>query len=161
MLILNPVFDYNEVGDRLSPEHLKELLEWGKKRWVYINKAFLTLRMDGGNQTDNPVCRAGSSTVVISPENKLVLPCYHLGLKEISINGNLFDLYQTLEVKELVALEGKHPKCQGCVINCYMNPSFAVEMSPYFIDALSSTLRYSYRKKMFGKYLLSRLKRGI
>jgi MoaA/NifB/PqqE/SkfB family radical SAM enzyme len=157
MLILNPVFEYNSVGDNLSQQDLITLLEWGKKKWVYINKAFLTLRMDGGNQIDNPICRAGSSTVVISPENKLVLPCYHLGLKEIPINGNLFELYKTAEVKELIAQEGKHPKCQGCVINCYMNPSFAVEVSPYWFEAVSSTLRYSYRKKMFGKYLVNRL----
>jgi MoaA/NifB/PqqE/SkfB family radical SAM enzyme len=160
MLILNPVFDYNDVGEKLSSENLAELKAWSKKKWVYMNNAFLSLRQNGGNQIDDSICNAASSTVVISPENTLVLPCYHLGLKEIPIQQNLFELYQTSEVKELIALEGKHPACQGCVINCYMNPSFAVEVSKYWFQALPATLKYSYRKKMFGKYLLNRLNKS-
>lgn len=159
MLILNPVFEYNEVGSTLDAYSIQVLRKWAKKKWVYLNEAFLTLREQGGNQIQNPVCKAGSTTVVISPENKLVLPCYHLGLKEFEINGKLFDLYQNPQVQEMIALEGKHPKCQGCVINCYMNPSFAVEYSPYFREALGSTLKYTYRKKMFATYIKQRAQR--
>jgi MoaA/NifB/PqqE/SkfB family radical SAM enzyme len=157
ILILNPVFEYNDVGNTLSLEDLNILEEWGKKNRVYINNAFLKLRKEGGNQTDDPVCRAGSSTVVISPENKLVLPCYHLGLKEFEINGNLHELFYSAEVQEMIALEGKHEKCQGCVINCYMNPSFGVELSSYWLSALPSTLKYSFTKGMIGKYMKSRM----
>jgi MoaA/NifB/PqqE/SkfB family radical SAM enzyme len=158
LLILNPVFDYNGIGEKLSEKELSILMQWSKKKGIYLNRAFLTLRELGGNQVEDPVCKAASSTVVISPENKLVLPCYHLGLKEFPIEGNLYALYQSNEVKDLVALEGKHPGCQGCVINCYMNPSFAVEYrSPYWSQAFSATFKYTQHKKMFGKYLLQRL----
>lgn len=148
VLILNPVFDYNSVqtGGSLSEQSLKQLQWWGKQKNVYLNEAFISLRQNGGNHVDNPVCKAASTTLVISPENKLVLPCYHLGTKDFQINNNLYDLYQSTEVQEIVALEGRLKECEGCVINCYMQPSFAVEINKYFWKALPSTLKYNYIK---------------
>src|SRR5688572_17374006 len=52
VLILNPIFEYNDVGSSLSNADLEELRKWGKKKMVYINDAFLTLRKDGGNKTE-------------------------------------------------------------------------------------------------------------
>lgn len=143
LLILNPVFEYNSIGANLSFEALDELKKWSKKKNVYLNDAFIQLRIDGGNHIDNPVCRAASTTIVISPENKLLLPCYHLGSKSFDINNNLFELYHTEEVKKQIALEGRLPACEGCTINCYMQPSFAVELSKYWWKALPSTLKYN------------------
>lgn len=154
VLILNPVFEYNGVGDSLTPEALKELSWWGKQKNVYLNEAFIQLRLDGGNKMADPVCKAASTTLVISPENKLILPCYHLGLKDFEIQNNLFALYNSEEVQKLVALEGRLPACEGCAINCYMQPSFAVEMNRYWWKALPSTLKYS-RLKGTWKRLLS------
>lgn len=153
VLILNPVFEYNSVGGSLSDGALHQLTHWGKQRNVYLNDAFVQLRLDGGNHVEAPVCRAGSTTLVISPENKLVLPCYHLGLKEFPIEGNLEALYQSGEVQKLVSLEGRLPACEGCAINCYMQPSFAVEMNRYWWKALPSTLKYN-RMKGTWKQLL-------
>ncbi len=146
VLILNPVFEYNNVGSQLSSSALQELRNWGKKRNIYLNDAFVQLRIDGGNHIDNPVCLAGSTTIVISPENKLVLPCYHLGLKEFPIENRLEELYQSEEVQKLIALEGRLPACEGCAINCYMQPSFAVEINKYWWKALPSTLKYNFIK---------------
>ena len=145
LLILNPAFNYNsvETGEALSANTLDTLSHWGNKKGVYLNRGFIQLRRDGGNHTDNPVCKAASSTLVISPENRLVLPCYHLGIEEIPIENNLFDLYHSPKVQQLVALEGRMPACEGCVINCYMQPSFAVEMNKYWWYALPSTLKYN------------------
>lgn len=155
MLILNPVFAYNTVdtGDRLSDDTLRQLSTWGKQKNVYLNDAFIQLRRDGGNHVDAPICRAGSTTVVISPENNLVLPCYHLGLKDFPINDNLYDLYQSGAVQKLVALEGRLPACEGCAINCYMQPSFAVEVTKYFWKALPSTLKYNWEKGTWKQLL--------
>jgi len=146
VLILNPVFEYNNVGSQLSSSALQELRNWGKKRNIYLNDAFVQLRIDGGNHVGNPVCLAGSTTIVISPENKLVLPCYHLGLKEFPIENRLEELYQSEEVQKLIALEGRLPACEGCAINCYMQPSFAVEINKYWWKALPSTLKYNFIK---------------
>jgi len=155
VLILNPVFDYNSVqtGGSLSEESLKKLLWWGKQKNVYLNEAFISLRQNGGNHVDNPVCKAASTTLVISPENKLILPCYHLGTKDFTINNNLYKLYQSTEVQEIVALEGKLKECEGCVINCYMQPSFAVEINKYFWKALPSTLKYNYIKSTWKQLI--------
>ncbi|NJL13480.1 MAG: radical SAM protein [Microscillaceae bacterium] len=148
VLILNPVFDYNAVktGAGLSEKTLQMLSTWGRRPGVYLNEGFIALRRDGGNHTQAPICRAGSSTIVIAPDDKLVLPCYHLGLEEIPIEGQLYTLYHSARVQRLIALEGRLPACEGCAINCYMQPSFAVETSKYFWKALPSTLKYNWMK---------------
>ncbi|QRR03132.1 radical SAM protein [Dyadobacter sandarakinus] len=146
VLILNPVFEYNQVGSALSKESLDKLAWWARQKNIYLNEAFIQLRIDGGNHVDNPVCKAASTTIVISPENKLILPCYHLGMKDFAIDGDLFNLYHSDEVQKLVALEGKLPACEGCAINCYMQPSFAVEVNKYWWKALPSTIKYNRMK---------------
>lgn len=157
VLILNPVFEYNQVetGTNLSSRTLEALLYWGRQKNVYLNEAFISLRQDGGNHINRPVCKAASSTIVISPDNKLVLPCYHLGLEQIPIEGKLYELYHSEKVQKLIALEGRLPACEGCTINCYMQPSFAVEMNRYWWKALPSTLKYNYIKGTW-KQLLQR-----
>jgi MoaA/NifB/PqqE/SkfB family radical SAM enzyme len=146
MLILNPVFEYNEVGSQLSPSDLTQLTAWGKKKLVYLNQGFIELRKNGGNQIKQPVCRAGSTTIVISPENELILPCYHLGLDRHPINNTLYELWNSQTVQSQIKQEGRHEKCQGCTINCYMQPSFATELSSYWFKALPSTLKYNLHK---------------
>jgi MoaA/NifB/PqqE/SkfB family radical SAM enzyme len=148
ILILNPSFEYNqvEIGSSLQKKELAILSYWAKQKNIYINEAFIQLRLDGGNHTADPVCKAASSTLVISPENNLVLPCYHLGTDSFPINNNLFELYHSKEVKAVIAQEGKLDACEGCTINCYMQPSFAVEVNKYWFKALPSTLKYSREK---------------
>lgn len=148
VLILNPLFEYNQLAhkDLLEVDDLENLRQWGKKKLVYLNEAFIDLRIAGGNDINDPVCKAASSTIVISPENKLILPCYHLGAKEFQIDDNLFELYTSQEVKSEIAKEGILEGCQGCTINCYMQPSFAVELNRYWFKALPGTLKYNYIK---------------
>ncbi|MDN5201631.1 radical SAM protein [Fulvivirgaceae bacterium BMA10] len=155
LLILNPVFEYNDVqtGSKLSEQTLNTIKDWGKRKNVYLNGAFIELRKNGGNQISDPVCKAASSTIVISPENKLVLPCYHLGIDEIPIQGRLYELYHSPEIQHLISMEGRHDGCQGCTINCYMQPSFAVELNRYWWMALPSTLKYNRLKGTWKKLL--------
>ncbi len=148
VLILNPSFEYNQVdiGNGLKEKDLSALAYWAKKKNIYINEAFIQLRLDGGNHTADPVCKAASSTLVISPDNTLVLPCYHLGTETFPINNDLYNLYHSAAVKNIIAQEGKLAACEGCTINCYMQPSFAVEINKYWFKALPSTLKYSIEK---------------
>ena len=148
MLIIKPAFEYGEVeaGEQLTENELRYLSAFGRKKGVYLNEGFIALRRDGGNHVAAPVCRAASTTLVISPYNELVLPCYHLGQQKFPIEGRLFDLYNSSEVQRLASLEGRLPQCEGCTINCYMQPSFAVETSKYFWQALPSTLKYNWEK---------------
>ena len=155
VLILNPAFEYNAVaaGEQLTAEELDYLSAFGKRPGVYLNEAFIQLRRDGGNHVAAPVCRAASTTLVISPSNELVLPCYHLGEQKFPIEGGLHTLYNSAEVQRLAALEGRLPQCEGCTINCYMQPSFAVETSKYFWQALPSTLKYNWEKGTWKRML--------
>jgi MoaA/NifB/PqqE/SkfB family radical SAM enzyme len=155
VLIINPAFEYNavETGERLTPEELKYLSAFGKKSKVYLNEGFIELRKDGGNHIDKPVCKAASTTLVISPENELILPCYHLGTQKHPVNGDLEKLWRSAEVQATIAQEGRLPACEGCTINCYMQPSFAVEMNKYWWKALPSTLRYNYHKGTWKRML--------
>lgn len=155
ILILNPIFDYQTKDTKLnlSEKAFEKLRYWAKQKNIYLNEAFLTLREDGGNQIKNPICKAASTTLVISPKNELILPCYHLGAKSININANLFDLYKSPKVQELIRQEGRFPACQGCVINCYMQPSFAVELNKYWLQAFKSTLKYNLMKGTWKKLI--------
>ncbi|MEP2025310.1 MAG: radical SAM protein [Reichenbachiella sp.] len=155
VLILNPAFEYNQVGDSLSSETLDQLEQWGKKKNVFLNQAFIELRRDGGNHVEDPVCKAASTTLVISPENKLILPCYHLGERSFQIDGNLDSLYTSKEVQDQIGTEGRLPACEGCTINCYMQPSFSVETSKYFWKSLPSMIKYNRVKGTWKQMLLS------
>lgn len=135
-----------EVGQSLSTATLALLKTWSGKKNIYLNEGFLQLGKDGGNHISDPVCKAASSTLVISPENELVLPCYQPGEEHLPINGKLLELYRSEKVKKLVALERKFPACEGCTINCYMQPSFTVEMNKYWWKALPSTIKYNTLK---------------
>jgi len=148
VLILNPAFEYNQVetGKRLSDSQLSDLRVWGKKKNVFLNEAFIQLRLDGGNQVSDPVCKALSTTIVISPEDELVLPCYHLGIDSIPIKGKLYDLYLSEKVQKMKSLEGKLPGCQGCTVNCYMQPSFTTNLNRYWFLAAPSALKYNWIK---------------
>ncbi len=155
VLILNPVFEYNGLGSEslLNSEELLYIEKFGKKKNVYLNQGFIELRKNGGNQIDSPVCLAASSTLVISPDNKLVLPCYHLGEEGLPIEKSLFETYRSDKAKKLIALEGKLPACQGCTINCYMQPSFMMNVNKYWFAALPSTLKYNFMKGTWKTYV--------
>ncbi|MDX5422782.1 MAG: radical SAM protein [Hymenobacteraceae bacterium] len=155
LLIINPAFEYNSVqaGERLTERELAYLTAFGKRKQVYLNDGFVQLRRDGGNHTASPVCKAASTTLVISPENELVLPCYHLGAKSFPIKNKLYELYLSQEVEALKKQEGRLPACEGCTINCYMQPSFAVHVNKYFWSALPSTLKYNLYKGTWKRLL--------
>lgn len=148
ILILNPAFDYNQVDTGQKPDYsdLQILRKWGRKKNVFLNDAFIQLRMDGGNQIKDPVCKALSTTIVISPQNELVLPCYHLGIESIPIENSLFTLYYSERVNRMKDLEGRLPGCQSCTVNCYMQPSFTTNLNRYWFLAAPSALKYNWIK---------------
>jgi MoaA/NifB/PqqE/SkfB family radical SAM enzyme len=123
ILYLNPCFSFfgNEGLDR---ENAKELVKYFGRPGVIVDRAQLSLIASGGNDIHDPVCRAVSSTVVISPENQLLLPCYHFKNDAIPIRNNLYALYKDSSVvRHAKELEGRHPFCQGCTVYCYMRSS--------------------------------------
>ena len=147
ILIVNPLFEYNTLGGPLAEEVLDQMAAFAKRPYVYLNPSFLSLRRRGGNNPESPDCKAVSTTVVISPLDEIVLPCYHAGLEKIPIEGRLYDLWNGDRVAHHRKMEGRLDVCRGCTINCYFEPSFAVSPgSSYFWESLPSKVRYSWTK---------------
>jgi MoaA/NifB/PqqE/SkfB family radical SAM enzyme len=125
ILYLNPCFSFFG-NEGLAKEKANGLVKYFGKAGVIVDRAQLALIADGGNHTNDPVCRAVSSTVVISPENELWLPCYHFKHEALKIENNLYDLYKHSEVvAQARASEGRESFCEGCTVYCYMRNSLA------------------------------------
>ncbi len=142
-LFLNPCFSY--FGNQgLSEENARMLGNIARGPGVTIDRGFLKFLIDGGNRTDSPRCLAVTSTIVISPDNKLILPCFHFKTKEIPIEGNLPEIRECPDVLEIKQYEGSYPFCEGCTVNCYMRASLIRRLDRYFLPSLLSAIKYVY-----------------
>jgi MoaA/NifB/PqqE/SkfB family radical SAM enzyme len=146
VLIVNPVFSYwGNPG--LSDEAIDFIEEYtDSKIDIYINKGFLKLRKDGGNDINNPSCKAVSRVIVISPYNEIILPCYHFENEKILVDRPIKEIRNSDKIKYFKQMEGKFDFCQGCTVNCYFEPSFAFPTNLYSIASLSSKFKYGYNK---------------
>ncbi|HPN37862.1 MAG TPA: radical SAM protein [Melioribacteraceae bacterium] len=157
LLIVNPVFSYfgNPGLSMETIEYIEKFIS-GKMN-IYLNNAFLKLRKDGGNKVENPSCKAVSRVLVISPNNEVILPCYHFEKAKIKITENIKAVMNTEAYKYYLINEGKFDFCEGCTVNCYFEPSFAFPTNYYSIISLSSKFKYSFNKlvkqKLVGKIL--------
>lgn len=123
ILYLNPCFSFFG-NEGLAPEKALGLMRYFGSPNVILDRAQLKLIASGGNDPEAPVCRAVTSTVVISPENELWLPCYHFRKHGLPINNRLFDLYRNAPVVQAAKLlEGRYDFCEGCTVYCYMRSS--------------------------------------
>jgi len=145
ILIVNPVFKYsNQLS--LTREVLDHLDQFRKEPYIYINRALHKLIRDGGNPRLKPRCRAISSTVVISPQNELLLPCFHHQQLAIPIRSTIKQIFHSQTHKLLKKQQGTFPFCDGCTINCYFDPSFLYRLDRYFWLSLASKLKYGFDK---------------
>lgn len=146
VLLVNPVFSYfgNPGLNNEAIDYIGEYVEG--KLDVYLNKAFLKLRKNGGNDINNPSCKAVSRVIVISPYNEIILPCYHFGNERINIDRPIREIRSSEKVKEFRRMEGRFDYCKGCTVNCYFEPSFAFPTNYYGISALSSKFKYGFNK---------------
>ncbi len=151
MLIINPVFSYGRI--KKFPTSLLACLEqFQNKPFIYINRALHYFRKSGGNKIDTPRCKAVSSTVTISPDNQVLVPCFHQKLKGISIDPDLIAVLNSPEYQNYRKAEGRFSFCDGCSINCYFDPSFTHRMDIYFLLSIISKAKY-----ILDKYLLSKI----
>lgn len=145
VLLLNPIFSYfREEG--LSDEALAFTESFAKRKMVYLNPSFITLRRLGGNDPADPLCRAVSRVIVISPQNELLLPCYHLHFEKLPIGESLYDVWHGERVGWHREREGRHDFCTGCTINCYFEPSFAFPTNRLSLASVPSKIRYGIAK---------------
>lgn len=146
VLLVNPVFSYfgNPGLSLEAVGYIEEFVE-GKLN-IYMNRGFLKLRKDGGNDVKNPSCKAVTRVIVISPNNEIILPCFHFGKETIPINRSIKEIRKSEKIKYYKQNEGKFDFCQGCTVNCYFEPSFAFPSNIYSLLSLDSKIKYSFNK---------------
>ena len=146
VLIVNPVFSYfgNPGLSNEAMDFIEKYID-GKKN-IYINPSFIKLRRKGGNSIQNPLCKAVSRVIVISPLNEIILPCYHFENDKIKIDKPIKEIMQSEKYKNFMKMEGRFDFCEGCTVNCYFEPSFAFPTNLYGIASVASKFKYGYQK---------------
>lgn len=146
VLLVNPVFSYfGNPGLSLEAiDYIEEFIE-GKLN-IYMNRGFLKLRRDGGNKINDPLCKAVSRVIVISPSNEIILPCFHFSKETIPIDKPIGELRKSEKIKFYIKNEGRYDFCQGCTVNCYFEPSFAFPTNLYSFLSLESKFKYGFNK---------------
>lgn len=136
LLWINPVFGRDFQGfERESIEHIRYYF---RNRWVAMNLAALEFMRKGGNDKNFPRCRATQSTLTISPDDNLLLPCFYQQKRKIPINGKLKEIYKSNKAKEIKEYQGRFDFCRGCMIWSYITPSFFYKTDKYFFLNLYS-----------------------
>ncbi|MDK2850078.1 MAG: hypothetical protein PWP03_513 [Candidatus Woesearchaeota archaeon] len=137
-LKLNPVFVYFDTKNKkfsLSSKTINKIRELAKKPYVIADFAHYSFIEDGSNNKDKPVCKAVSRVLTISPDNRLLLPCYYHKFKEIEIRDNLYELCFSKEVQDEIKNVGRYDFCNGCYINCYFR-YYLYDNPKYWFDFL-------------------------
>ena len=145
ILIVNPIFKYSSQLS-ITKEAMDYLDQLRKEPYVYINRALHKFIRNGGNPRLKPRCRAISSSVVISPQNDLLLPCFHHQKLTIPIRSTIKQILHSQTYKLLKKQQGTFPFCDGCTINCYFDPSFLYKMDRYFLLSMVSKMKYGIDK---------------
>lgn len=141
-LAINPCFEYFD-NEPLQASVVSFVRRFFNEPYVVMDLANLRLIEEGGNNVDDPVCKAINSVVVISPDNKLLLPCWHHSIEKIDINNQLFELYHSARVEKIKDDVGKYDFCKNCTIYCYMRASLHRKVwTPYFPLAMVSGYKY-------------------
>jgi MoaA/NifB/PqqE/SkfB family radical SAM enzyme len=146
ILVVNPVFSYfgNPGLTNDALDYIEEFAA-GKKN-IYMNDAYIKLRRSGGNDIKKPLCKAVSRVVVISPDNEIILPCYHFANEKIKIDRFIYEILKSEKARYIMKMEGKFEFCKGCTVNCYFEPSFFFPTNLYGLVSLRSKIKYGYHK---------------
>jgi len=160
-VILDPVFRLQGC-DTVAVSTHEKALRFARKPGIYLNRAHLTLRNMGGNHIREPYCRAVTSTIVISPDNKRLLPCFHHHCETVPADESMTNAITPVLAKAL-AKQGTYSFCEGCHINCYFDPSYNYRYNRLFFQSLKSKLVYiSMKYLIYGHFkAFLRLKRAL
>ena len=161
VLLVNPVFSYfgNPGLSKEAVDYIDDYCD-GKIN-IYLNKGFMKLRRDGGNDLNNPSCKAVSRVIVISPYNEIILPCYHFENEKIPVIGSIKEIRNSEKYNYYHKMEGRFDFCEGCTVNCYFEPSFAFPTNLYSVASLTSKFKYGYNKLIKQKLQQKNIKLGL
>ena len=120
---IHPCFSYFK-NKQLSRNNIKQIKKYFWHPYIRMNLVDLDFYLKGGNNINNPSCLVGKSTLDISPDDFLLIPCFHHCKEKIKINGRLFSLFNSNEWKKLYQNNGKYEFCNHCSIDCYFGYSY-------------------------------------
>jgi MoaA/NifB/PqqE/SkfB family radical SAM enzyme len=155
VLVVNPVFSHRQNRE-LTTADLAFMEQYAHLPFVYVNRAFHLLRRKGGNDPLAPRCRVVDAVVVVSPQNELVLPCYHFEQNRISLEEGLYSTWNSSRVSTERRRQGRWPACRGCTVNCYFDPSFTYQIDAFFFKSMAAKMKYT-----LDKYLRHPVLRGL
>jgi MoaA/NifB/PqqE/SkfB family radical SAM enzyme len=153
----NPAFTaHSHYNDKKNPTpEIANYIEEVSRRYANVgyNRAALELIRAGGNDTANPRCKAVDSVIAISPNDELLLPCYHFSQKPVPIEGRLYELYRESEVvQEYRESQGRLSVCEGCTVWCYLIPSFFKGIDKYWLlNQMSYAGEFLARKRFLQR----------
>ncbi len=154
---LNPAFtaysNYNHKKNP-TPDMVAAIRASAKKHSnIGYNRAALPFIEAGGNDTQKPRCKAVDAVIAISPDNQLLLPCYHFAQTGIPIEGRLEELYRSSEtVESYRQSQGKLSVCEGCTVWCYLIPSFFQGLDQYWwLNQVTYAKEFLARKKFLQR----------
>ena len=159
LLIVNPQFNYFN-NTKLLNKVWESIAAIARNPFVYVNNALNRLHKSGGNDIQNPRCRVVDSCFVISPQNELLLPCYHFAQTRGSIGRSLYKVRNSPAFIEARINQGRMDFCKGCSINCYFDPSFLYKFDFYLFASLIAKLKYFINKEIvhiFSPFLNNQL----
>jgi MoaA/NifB/PqqE/SkfB family radical SAM enzyme len=154
---LNPAFTaHSHYNNKKNPtaEIAQAIADSGKRyKNLGYNKAALAFIQDGGNDIQNPRCKAVDAVIAISPNDELLLPCYHFAQTGVPIQGRLYELYRESEtVEEYRRTQGKLSVCEGCTVWCYLIPSFFKGLDKYwFLNQMTYAGEFLARKQFLQR----------
>lgn len=132
-IYLNPVFEYFE-NDAITYENVSIINKHKFDRHVIVNTPYTKFVKNGGNHTNSPMCNGGA--FAISPDNCLLLPCYHKCIEKLEINNDLIDVYKSEKAQNIIKKSGTYSFCEGCSISCYISTSFFTDINRYLPESI-------------------------
>ncbi len=154
---LNPAFTaHSNYNSKKNPTPaMVQAIEEAAQKYSNIgyNRAALAFIEAGGNDVENPRCKAVDAVIAISPDDKLLLPCYHFSQTGVPIEGKLYDLYRESEiVDEYRRSQGKLSVCDGCTVWCYLIPSFFKGIDKYWwLNQVTYVSEFMARKRFLQR----------
>lgn len=129
---IHPCFSY--FGNtQLHKQYISQIKRYFWHPYVRMSPPDLTFHEQGGNDQTHPSCKVGHSTIDISPDNCLTIPCFHHTVKKIPINGQLRSLYESEQWERWFQDAGSYDFCNHCTIDCYFGLSYLDKIEKYFI----------------------------
>lgn len=145
---MHPCFSFFD-NKPLNKEKISIIKKYFWRPYVRMSLPQLDFHYKGGNDINNPSCKAGLSTIDISPDNCLTIPCFHRYVKKVNINGDLFSLFNSSEWDNLFKDVGRYDFCDHCTIECYFGLSYWDRVRRYFFKQNLSFLKDAIENHRF------------